>query len=105
MTLINLHVYESEIKPCPIYICTTGPVSPSAGGGAIRGRNIITSENCFSDTVGMPSTYKVLCTCCTSSSSVSTIVSGPLRAKSCPSLSHQIKIYLGTAGLDGLKTE
>lgn len=57
MTLINLHVYESEIKPCPIYIsdCTTGPVSPSAGGGDKRGRNIVTSEgvlhceNCFSD--------------------------------------------------------
>lgn len=34
MTLINLHVYEREIKPRPIYIsdCTTGSVSPSEGG-------------------------------------------------------------------------
>lgn len=46
MTLINLHVYESEIKPCPIYIsdCTTGPVSSSGGGGDKRGWSIVTSE-------------------------------------------------------------
>lgn len=46
MTLINLHVYESEIKPCPIYIhdCTKGPVSPPVGGGDKRGRNIVISE-------------------------------------------------------------
>lgn len=64
MTLINLHVYESEIKPWPIYIsnCTTGPVSPSAGGGDKEGgRNIITSEvYCIvkiTFLIGMPYTY------------------------------------------------
>lgn len=40
MTLINLHVYESKIKPCSIYIfnCTVGPASPSVGGGDMGAR-------------------------------------------------------------------
>lgn len=63
MTLINLHVYESEIKPCPIYIydCTTGPVSPSAGGEDESGRNIEASEVGsivkIAFLIGMPHTY------------------------------------------------
>lgn len=37
MTLINLHVYESEIKPRPIYICdcTAGLVSSQQEKGDI----------------------------------------------------------------------
>lgn len=63
MTLINLHVYESEIKPCSIYIsdCTTGPVSPSAERGDKRGRSIETSEVYsavkIAFQIGMPCTY------------------------------------------------
>lgn len=37
MTLINLHVYESEVKPRPIYICdcTAGLVSSQREKGIL----------------------------------------------------------------------
>lgn len=37
MTLINLHVYESEIKPCPIYIydCMAGLISSQQEKGLL----------------------------------------------------------------------
>lgn len=56
MTLINLHVYESDIKPFPMYITgfTTGPVSPSAQGLDVRNRNILTSELYSIVKIGFP---------------------------------------------------